>query len=210
MFVNMSYLSTLLSLNRIRIRAGGLRRCDCSISLGVLHHQYVPNLSVNDKSSVFEVKRVRNLEQFTSFHSCDTPPLSCGMVAHSPTAIWLEIYSVCLFFWDLCVSLGCRLFAFWNNPPRSDSPLPTTSSNRRAINLPFPFPAFIKDSRCHGEEFEGSFIDQRIRGACSDPSVCSLPNKAQAKHSPAEDNSVWDAETLYDSFASVPWDSRSL
>ena len=82
MFVNMSYLSTLLSLNRIRIRAGGLRRCDCSISLGILHHQFcitntslIHILSVNDKLSVFEVKHVRNLEQFTSFHSTLVIPL---------------------------------------------------------------------------------------------------------------------------------------
>ena len=96
---------------------------------------------------------------FCSFHSCDT--LSRGMITHSPTAIWPKIYSAWLLFWDFCISLGCRLFAFWDRLHRTGSglPLPAASSHCRPVNLPFPLPAFIKDSRCHRKEFEGSLLN---------------------------------------------------
>ena len=89
--------------------------------------------------------------------TCDT--LSRRMIAHSPTAIWPKIYSAWLFFWDFCISLGCRLFTFWDHLHRTGSglPLPAASSNCRPVNLPFPLPAFIKDS--HRKEFEGSLLN---------------------------------------------------
>jgi len=46
-------------------------------------------------------------------------------------------------------------------------------------------------------------MEQRILGTYSHPFLCSLPDKAQAEHSPAE-NSRSGAETLHDSFASIP------